>query len=217
MDELTIQSREHMLILQTAFRHVNTGDPALKANLDDKRAPISAFYQDLVNFEDAWFSKIFSPDGDPQHACTAVVTLTHLAEAFSRQRGKTPRCMKIMKHAMQVLECFRVQTYDRVPKLGQFQIKNFWQAAHQTAHQAHGTWNCLNMQMGDKKEAIESCRWLVEHELDKKVVFERRMFLPLIHKCVGPSMPRTLTKEQVRQVDDSDIWQQLKVCLDIAS
>jgi hypothetical protein len=38
----------------------------------------------------------------------------------------------------------------------------------------------------------------------------------LIYKCGGPSMPRTLTKEQVRQVDDSDIWQQLKVCLDVA-
>ena len=59
MDELTTQSKEHVLILQTAFQNVNPGEAASQAPLDDKRAPISAFYEDLIHFNDTWYTHTF--------------------------------------------------------------------------------------------------------------------------------------------------------------
>ena len=211
MDDLTLQSREHVLILKKAFRYVDAADAASQVPLDVKRAPIAAFYEDLVHFEDAWYSKIFSPEGDPTYACMAVATLVIFAEVFYRQRDKISRAIKIMKHAMQILECHRVQTYGRIPRHGERQIKNF----RQVSFQAHGTWQNLNLQLGNQKEAVTSCRWLMNHELDENVLFERRVFLPLIYRCFEPSMTRTLTKEQVQNIDDTMIWAQLNKTLDI--
>lgn len=210
MDGLTIQDMEHLQILETALRYVNSVDPASQASPDEKRPPLEAFYKDVINFENELFSKIFCKDGDPRHAFMAVAALVHLAEIFNRQRGKIHRCLQILKLGKQVLQNFRVQAYDRVPKRGQDERGNFRRAAYEF----HLASQAANLSMGNKNEAIESCRWAMEYELDEKL--EEKRCLPLIYKQhVGPSMAQTLTKEQLRQVDDSVIWEEMTHVLDI--
>jgi hypothetical protein len=210
MSELTEYDLERVRILQTAFQYVNAGDPSSKASFEVKAAPLSAFYQDFINFREAWFDKVFCLYGDPSHACMAVATLSYFAEEFNRKRGKIYRCLEIIEYAMLVLGRFRLQSYTTIPKMDQQDS-----AYRKTAYYVHLTRQAVNLQAGNRKETVESVRWLMEYELEQNVAFQERQFLPLVYKCLEPSSHRTFTKEQLRQIDDDAIMDSLTQCLDI--
>jgi hypothetical protein len=198
---------EHLQILENAFQLIVAGETAARATIDEKRIAFSAVYNDIVDYKEQWFRKIFHIDASPWYALNASMVLWGLAEVVHRRGGRIHQCVKVMQLWSEVLECFRFQTYDRIPIEGDAQRTNYRKAArefHITAHLAHS-------QMNNKKEAVSFFCLLIASEIDETVPSEARHFFSVLDSAVGRSVSRTnITKEQLRNIEDDDIWKALQ-------
>jgi hypothetical protein len=108
--EFTRQSMEHLQILENAFQLTVTGESSTRATIDEKKIAFSALYNDIVDYKEQWFQKIFHIDASPGYALNAINVLWELAQVVHRRSGRIRRCVKVMQLWSEVLECFRFQT-----------------------------------------------------------------------------------------------------------